>query len=198
MGQTWNEILSGYELTQRNDNYELMLHNPATNTTYRITAGNFITGLERIIGEVRIYCGTSAPNGWLTCNGTEVSRTTYADLFSVIGTTFGVGDGSTTFNLPDFQGRSPVGVGSGSGLTARAMGDSDGEEEHTLNAAEMPNHAHGFTAFGDLLAGAGTDIWRPTTAGSTITSSAVGGGNPHNTMHPFLAINLIIYSGVFA
>ena len=66
-------------------------------------------------GVIEMYGGSSAPSGWLMCTGQAVSRTTYASLFTAIGTAFGVGDGSTTFNVPDFQGRSPKGVGTSSG-----------------------------------------------------------------------------------
>lgn len=72
-------------------------------------------------GAVIGFAGSSAPSGWLLCDGSAVSRTTYADLFTAIGTSYGVGDGSTTFNLPDLRGRVPVGVGQGSGLTNRAL-----------------------------------------------------------------------------
>ena len=64
-----------------------------------------------IVGEIKMYGGDSAPTGWLLCNGAAVSRTTYADLFAVLSTTYGVGDGSGTFNVPNFGGRVPVGVG---------------------------------------------------------------------------------------
>ena len=73
-------------------------------------------------GSVVAYISTSAPGGWLLCDGSNVSRTTYATLFSVIGTTFGVGDGSTTFTLPDMRGRVPVGSGSGAGAARLRAG----------------------------------------------------------------------------
>lgn len=85
-------------------------------------------------GSVQMYVGSSSPSGWLICDGTAVSRTTYADLFGIIGTAYGAGDGSTTFNLPDFRGRAPIGVGTGSGLTARTRGDQVGTEALTTTA----------------------------------------------------------------
>lgn len=81
--------------------------------------------------------------GWLVCDGRAISRTTYALLFNVVGETFGAGDGSTTFNLPDPLGRAIGIAGSGAGLTPRAIGDSVGTETHTLTIAEMPAHKHG-------------------------------------------------------
>ena len=68
-------------------------------------------------GVVKMYAGSAAPTGYLLCNGAAVSRTTYDDLFAVIGTTWGVGDSSTTFNIPDICGAAPAGVGAASGYT---------------------------------------------------------------------------------
>ena len=73
--------------------------------------------IQEAIGTVKEFAGSSAPTKWLICNGTAISRTIYADLFALIGTTYGAGDGSTTFNIPDFQGRSPKGVGTSNGGT---------------------------------------------------------------------------------
>lgn len=88
------------------------------------------------------YAAGSAPLGWLLCDGSAVSRTTYANLFAIIGVAFGVGDSVTTFNLPDFRGRVPVGTGAGSGLTARTLAATGGEETHLLTTAEIPAHSH--------------------------------------------------------
>lgn len=89
------------------------------------------------IGFICMYGGTVAPNGFLLCDGSAVSRTTYADLFSSIGVTYGSGDGSTTFNLPDLTGRVVVGVSND-----YAIGDTGGEETHALLSSEMPSHVH--------------------------------------------------------
>lgn len=94
-------------------------------------------------GVMHMYGGSSAPTGWLMCDGTAVSRTTYAALFAVTGTSFGVGNGSTTFNLPDLRGRSPIGAGTGTGLTARVLGTTYGAETVTLAAANLPTHTTG-------------------------------------------------------
>lgn len=93
-------------------------------------------------GSVMAYAGSSAPAGWLVCDGSAVSRTTYAALFAVVGTTYGAGDGSTTFNLPDLRSRSVVGAGSGGALTARALGESMGAETITLQVGNLPKHQH--------------------------------------------------------
>lgn len=79
--------------------------------------------------------------GWLICDGRAVSRTTYAVLFTIIGTAFGTGDGSSTFNLPDLRGKVAGAIGQGSGLTNRALGANTGSETHTLTKAELPNYS---------------------------------------------------------
>lgn len=73
------------------------------------------------------YGGSAAPSGYLLCDGSAVSRSTYSALFTVLGTAYGAGDGSTTFNVPDMRGRSPLGSGTGSGLTSRSIGQNGGE-----------------------------------------------------------------------
>lgn len=95
------------------------------------------------IGVVLPYSGPTAPTAkWLLCQGQAISRTTYAGLFAVIGTSYGTGDGSTTFNLPDLRGRVPIGSGTGSGLTARTLGASGGNEAEVLATTHLPAHSH--------------------------------------------------------
>jgi len=98
---------------------------------------------------------TTAPTGWLLCNGDAVSRTTYSSLWTALGTTsspYGQGDGSTTFNLPDMRGRVGAGVGTGtySGATARTLGGTLGEENITVGATNLPSHSHTFSPAGTL------------------------------------------------
>ncbi len=94
-------------------------------------------------GTVTDFAGTSAPTGWLECGGAAVSRTTYAALFSAIGTTWGAGDGSTTFNLPNLNGRMTIGRnGSISGITATTVGATQGAAAVTIAIANMPTHNH--------------------------------------------------------
>ncbi len=108
-------------------------------------------------GLINAYGGTNAPSGWLMCNGSAVSRTTYSNLFNVIGTSFGVGNGSTTFNLPDLRQRFPMGKSaSGTGSTLGGTGGnidhSHTTASHTLTTGEMPYHRHGH-AFDDGFSG---------------------------------------------
>lgn len=96
-------------------------------------------------GVINPYAGSAAPSGWLMCDGSAVSRTTYAALFAAIGTAFGAGDGTTTFNLPDTRARGLIGVGTG-----KALGASDGIAEGSRNAEW--SHAHGHTASTTIVA----------------------------------------------
>lgn len=93
------------------------------------------------IGVIHTYAGATAPNGYLLCQGQAVSRTTYANLFRIIGTTYGAGDGTTTFTLPNLKSRVPVGYDS-SDANFNALGKKGGASSHTLSANEMPSHTH--------------------------------------------------------
>lgn len=93
-------------------------------------------------GSVQMYAGRDAPAGWLACDGSAVARSTYADLYAVVGILYGAGDGSTTFNLPDMRGRTAIGVGQGTWLTNRTLGGMIGAETHQLSVNEMPSHSH--------------------------------------------------------
>lgn len=144
-------------------------------------------------GTILDYAGSGAPSGWLLCDGTAVSRTTYSGLFTVIGVTWGAGDGSTTFNVPDLKGRVTIGVGTGTGLTARALADSGGAETHVLSVGELAQHAHSIpTAVAP--AGAVTAVGKAVnlTAAANANTNNIGSNNPHNNMQPFKATTKII------
>jgi microcystin-dependent protein len=96
-------------------------------------------------GSIQMFAGSTAPNGWLICNGDAVSRSAYNNLFKVIGTTYGVGNSNTTFTLPDMRGRCPIGVGTGASLTARTLGSNVGAETATLAQVNLPSHTHATT-----------------------------------------------------
>jgi microcystin-dependent protein len=96
----------------------------------------------RMIGELIPYAGSTLPDpNWLFCDGASLLRADYPDLFAVVGTAYGAVDGSH-FNLPDMRGRTALGSGTGSGLSTRVLGDSFGEEAHTLTIAELAAHTH--------------------------------------------------------
>lgn len=146
-----------------------------------------------MIGEIVTYAGITNPfpTMWLDCDGASLLRADYPDLFNVIGTTYGAVDG-THFSLPDLRGRAIVDAGTGSGLSARSLGDSLGEETHTLSQAEMPSHSH--TTGNSLLLG--TSVPPPLDALGPNPFPAVtgntGGGGAHNNMQPSLIFNVYI------
>lgn len=149
-------------------------------------------------GAITAYGAASAPTGWLLCDGTAASRTTYAALFAVISTTYGVGDGSTTFNLPDLQGRIPVGLGSHADVNALA--DNDGsaladrrpKHKHTVND---PTHEHTMPGAGggggDGMAGTSGGV--STAMNLAATGITVGPQTNSPTDGPaYLVVNYII------
>ena len=154
------------------------------------------------IGDIKYSCKSVDHDGWLKCTGSAISRSDYADLFTSIGTAFGSGDGTTTFNLPDARGRVLGAIGTGAGLTARSLGDTVGEETHTQTVTEMPSHNHGVTDPGHNhayqnqagntsaeisgSAMADNDEYNQTTGTSPtgITIDNTGGGQAFNVMQP--------------
>lgn len=144
-------------------------------------------------GSLQMFAGSTIPSGWLECAGTAVSRTTYASLFAAIGTTWGVGDGSTTFNVPDLRGRSPIGVGTGSGLTARTLGGTGGNETHVLSTAELPSHSHNYALTDNTGSGSDTNPAKGNGNNPVVIGvSSTGSGNAHNNMQPWAAVKFMI------
>ena len=108
----------------------------------QVAAGNHIhADYATPPGVIQAYGGSAAPSGYMLCNGAAVSRTTYADLFSAIGTNYGVGDGSTTFNVPNLQGRVAVGL-SAADAEFNVRGETGGAKTHALASNEVPAHVH--------------------------------------------------------
>jgi microcystin-dependent protein len=160
----------------------------------------------RMIGEIITFANDVSPNtNWLSCDGSSVLRTDYPDLFTVIGTTFGSLDG-THFSLPDLQGRVPIGDGSGSGLTPRALGDSFGEETHVLTTTELASHTHIDSGHahteGTAIASIGAAITGVPVPSAVPSVGVTGSGNAsltttgsdaaHNNMQPSLALHYFI------
>ncbi len=148
------------------------------------------------VADLKATAASTAPEGWLICDGSAISRSTFSVLFTAISTTYGVGDNSTTFNLPDGVGRVLIGAGTGAGLTLRARGDESGSETHTLTRDEMPNHTHG-TTNGSIVVNSAAGTEYVTTAGNKGTIVAVSGvssgaDGAHENMQPFFVANWII------
>ncbi len=168
------------------------------------------------LGDVKMSVYNNDFYGWLKCDGRSLSRTTYAALFAVIGSSFGSVD-SNSFSLPDCRGRVLGTLGQGAGLTNRTLGASVGTENHTLSVGEIPSHSHTITdpghthtyvnqlndqstdnAFASETAADQVDIGQTTGSSTTgITVNNAGGGGAHNNMQPTLFIgHVYIYGGV--
>lgn len=147
-------------------------------------------------GTIRWSAASSPEVGELLCNGAAVSRATYAALFAKIGTQYGAGDGSTTFNLPDARGRVPVCAGQGTGLALRSLGQTFGSEAVALSIAELPAHSHTVPSSSDGSASAGGTmlprVEDPPNFAQFATSS-VGSGAAHENMQPSLVLNAFIH-----
>lgn len=159
---------------------------------------------EIYVGDYKMS-GQSADHGvWKRCDGSAISRTTYSALFALIGTSFGAGDGSTTFNIPDFRGRVYGTTGTGSGLTNRIMGQTAGQETVTLTSGQIPSHNHAWSNRyqGIGTGGSGANALVTSTSAfdgtSTVTPASFGSGAAHENMQPTLfGGNIFIcYSGL--
>lgn len=134
--------------------------------------------------------------GWLQCDGSAVSRTTYAALFTAIGTIYGSGNGSTTFNLPNLKGRVVVGYDSGQ-AEFNVLGETGGAKTHTLTTGELPAHTHNIPWRNNMPNGT-SDTARvelANTAGSVtgdLATSSTGGGSAHNNLQPYITLNYMI------
>lgn len=175
---------------------------------------------EPFIGQISMFGFNWAVRGWANCDGQLLPIAQNSALFSLLGTTYG-GDGRTTFGLPDMRGRVPVHHGSGSGLSPRQIGHRGGEENHTLDTAEMPIHTHGVAVSTKVITGSGTTNNpsggypaaltggygdTPGLSGfgqfaadqTAVALDSTGGSQSHNNMQPFLTVGFeIAMMGIF-
>ena len=203
--------LNSYELSNNKSNIYLWLHQviDGVKTTKFATFENLVNAVyallsdaftpetpeTALIGEIKMWSAATAPDKWLLCDGAAISRTTYADLFAVVSTTYGVGDGTTTFNLPDLRGRAPIGAGQGDGLSTRALGEVVGEEAHIITTGELtphthtgpshthtgPNHTHATTCSAWSGLGGGTTTRIVANVSTTTATVNTGSGGTGNT-----------------
>lgn len=169
---------------------------------------------QQFVGEIRMFGGTFAPQGWALCNGQLLSIAENEVLFVLIGTTYG-GDGVATFQLPDLQGRLPIHQGTGGGLSPRTIGEKSGSETVSLTTNTMPSHSHGIiatTAVGSVGGPSASVLPATPTGGTAVNTLYVvpgssafvqapmaatsvaptSGGLPHDNMMPFLCSSFII------
>lgn len=163
---------------------------------YEIIENTPYIGESLKVGTILYYSGSNIPEGWKKCNGEAISREVYSELFEVIGTRYGSGDGVNTFNLPDFRERVAVGY-AGDGVFD--LGSNGGEKTHTLTVDEIPPHKHQIKT--------NNDDWNNTQSGGNYGTTKdgttawydnnwytenTGGGQAHNNMQPYLVVNFII------
>ena len=168
--------------------------------------------MDPFIGQIIMFAGNFAPQGWALCDGQLLPISQNSALFAILGTTYG-GDGRVSFALPDLRGRVPVHPGQGPGLSPYALGQKAGAENVTLNITQIPGHTHAFTpgcstdppnsnspenavpAPPEGVQAYGTEANAAMRAGS---SSSTGGSQPHDNIQPYNCVNFIIaLQGIF-
>ena len=165
---------------------------------------------EPFIGEIQLFGFNFAPRDWAFCNGATLAIRQNTALFSLLGVAYG-GDGTTTFQLPNFTGRTGCNQGTAPGLSQRSIGEVFGENNVTLSTSEMPAHSHGFTIYNQTdsakrasAPSAGNALTLPIESSVTakdaqpnaqFASNMIGlaGNNvPHENRQPYLAVNFCI------
>lgn len=198
---------------------EVAIGAPANDDVSNRPYGLFKCGMDmvvtRLIGEIKMWAGDAIPDGWLLCDGSEVSKTEYPYLYASIGDLWGVPNSSSNFKLPNLNGKVPVGYDS-SDTDFATVGHTDGEKTHTLSVTELPSHRHPPFDAGDRLldynystTGQGVSERRVALAQSgnyiapVVNSSKTdwaghdytgnaGGGAAHNNLQPYAVVKYII------
>ncbi len=159
--------------------------------------------MDPYLGEIRIFAGNFAPDGWAFCNGQLLAISQHTALFSLLGVTYG-GNGISTFALPDLRGRFPMHAGQGNGLSQRPQGLPVGSETVTLIESQLPGHVHGAYPTSDSPAVDSQPAGHVFAAGDTEqygdngaivpleAMGPAGQGQPHNNLSPYLCLNFII------
>lgn len=153
------------------------------------------------IGAIIEWDSDLIPENWLLLNGQAVSRTVYSELFAIYGTTYGAGNGSTTFNLPDRRTRVAVGRDANDEDFA-ALGVTGGEKEHTLTISEMPSHMHNYAVYASGGNVVGTDLghlaqYAGTNTGWSSNTAYSGGSQSHNNLQPYIVTNFIVKAKLY-
>jgi microcystin-dependent protein len=207
----WDNTNTIFKLSDQVGVLQKLMIADGTTATHAATKGQVdavqanVDALQlEVTGVIKAYGGSSAPTGYLLCDGSAVSRSTYAALFTAISTTFGSGNGSTTFNVPDLRDRLPLGKGNMGGTAANrvtsastggsnsdTLGGTGGAETHQLTVSELAVHRHQHHLTSGSNAGAAAS------SGSTQSNTAQytdyeGGDQAHNNMPPWIALNYII------
>ena len=188
-------------------NYLTVTGQPVETVQSTITPPGSLSTL--LVGSIIPWPSSSLPNGFLWCNGQNVSRTAYSGLFAVIGTIYGIGDGSTTFSLPDTMGRTIVGQDAMGGVSAAnritqwgtlpgTLGATFGEDAHRQTWAQMAPHSHSFASWDYVKGFSGNSTTSPRDPQGGTTGSAGGNGDgtglgaPSNVVQPSIAMGYII------
>jgi microcystin-dependent protein len=167
---------------------------------------------DQFLGEIRMFGGNFAPQGWALCDGQLLGIQQNLALFSVLGTAFG-GNGTLNFGLPNLQGKFPLDYGQGQGLSPYGMGETGGYTQVVLSTGQLPQHSHQVIVSnspadsrspqGNVLAVSDHYIYATGVPSSTVNLSAAavtqtGGSEPHNNVQPFIVLNFIIsLTGIF-
>lgn len=188
-----------------------LLAGPAMAGTQGTRGVQRTNGQDPYIGEIMLFAGNFAPNGYLTCNGQLLQISQYSALYSILGTMYG-GNGSTNFALPNLNGRAPIGIGQLAGGSTYTQGQAAGSESVTLTTNQLPAHNHPLnvsTAAGTMATPAGNVPAVATlasneegvnayaaagslTAAATAAIGMAGGNQSVSVLSPYLALNYVI------